>query len=78
MNDYYYTIEDLRNNRLLFNNDTEKIRIESFSLANTLDSLRDKMYEQKVEIIELNKSGKTGHLGLYNGKFIEVYYLKSN
>ncbi|WP_139242023.1 hypothetical protein [Aquimarina spongiae] len=55
-----------------------KIWIDSFKPATELDTVWKKMNGKTVEIIGLYKSGKTGHLGLYNGEFKEIYYIKVN
>jgi hypothetical protein len=57
--------------------ESEKIWIKSFKPATELDSVWRKMNGKKVEIIGLYKSGKTGHLGLYNGQLKEIYYIKT-
>ena len=44
-------------------------------LKKTLD--KNKMNGEKVEIIGLYKAGKTGYLGLYDGQFKEIYYIKT-
>ena len=56
---------------------SEKIWIQSFKPATELDSVWKKINGKKVEIIGLYKAGKTGHLGLYNGKLKEIYYIKT-
>lgn len=57
--------------------DSKKIWIDSFKPATELDSVWKKMNGKRVQLIGLYKSGKTGHLGLYDGQFIEVYYIKT-
>tara|TARA_R110002012_G_scaffold295589_1_gene492245 strand:- start:1296 stop:1679 length:384 start_codon:yes stop_codon:yes gene_type:complete len=59
-------------------NESEKIWIDSFKPATELDSVWKKLNGKKVELIGLYKSGKTGHLGLYNGQFKEIYYIKTD
>tara|TARA_B100001765_G_scaffold212469_1_gene176608 strand:- start:1132 stop:1536 length:405 start_codon:yes stop_codon:yes gene_type:complete len=66
---------DLENKGLY--KESEKIWIHSFKPATELDSVWKKINGKKVELIGLYKSGKTGHLGLYNGQFIEIYYIKT-
>ena len=61
----------------LENKGIDDIWIPSFKPATELDSVWNKMNEKKVELIGLYKSGKTGHLGLYNGQFTEIYYIKT-
>ena len=56
---------------------SEKIWINSFKPTTELDSTWKKLNGKEVEIIGLYKAGKTGHLGLYNGQFKEVYYIKT-
>ncbi len=57
--------------------ESEKIWIDSFKPATELDSVWKKMNGRKVELIGLYKSGITGHLGLYNGQFTEIYYIST-
>ncbi|MGV6832046.1 MAG: hypothetical protein ACWA5P_10875 [bacterium] len=66
---------DLENKGIFYN--SEKIWIDSFKPATELDTVWRKMNGKTVEIIGRYKSGKTGHLGLYNGKFTEIYYIKT-
>ena len=54
-----------------------KIWVESFKPATELDSVWKKLNGKKVEIIGFYKAGKTGHLGIYNGQFKEIYYIKA-
>ena len=56
---------------------SQQIWIDSFKPATELDSVGKKMNGKRVEIIGLYRAGKTGHLGLYNGKFKEVYSFKT-
>ncbi|WP_143036912.1 hypothetical protein [Aequorivita viscosa] len=56
---------------------SDKIWLNSFKPATELDSVWKRMNGKKVELIGLYKSGKTGHLGLYNGQFTEIYYIKT-
>jgi hypothetical protein len=56
---------------------SQQIWIDSFKPATELDSVWKNMNGKKVEIIGLYKAGKTGHLGLYNGQFKEIYYIKT-
>ncbi|UAB75645.1 hypothetical protein [Mesoflavibacter sp. SCSIO 43206] len=57
--------------------ESDKIWLNSFKPATELDSVWKRMNGKKVELIGLYKSGKTGHLGLYNGQFTEIYYIKT-
>ena len=66
---------DLENKGLY--NKSEKIWINSFQPATELDSVWKQINGKKVELIGLYKSGKTGHLGLYNGQFTEIYYIRT-
>ena len=68
----YLTME----NHSFYNKDYS-IWIDSFNPATDLKTGWEKFNNKKVELIGLYQSGKTGHLGLYNGKFIEIYYIKS-
>ncbi len=66
---------DLENKRIYYK--SQKIWIESFKPATELDSVWIKMNGEKVEIIGLYKAGKSGYLGLYDGQFKEIYYIKT-
>lgn len=66
---------DLENKGVFYK--SQKIWIDSFKPATELDSVWEKMNGKKVEIIGLYKTGKTGHLGLYDGQLKEVYYIKT-
>ncbi len=66
---------DLENKGI--NHKTFPIWINSFHPATKMDSVWKNMNYKKVEIIGLYKSGKTGHLGLYNGQLKEIYYIKT-
>jgi len=57
--------------------ESDKIWLNSFKPATELDSVWKRMNGKKVELIGLYKSGKTGHLGLYNGQFTEIYFIKT-
>lgn len=56
---------------------SKQIWIDSFKPATELDSVWKNMNEKKVKIIGLYKAGKAGHLGLYDGQFKEIYYIRT-
>ena len=66
---------DLENKGVYYK--SRRIWIDSFKPATELDSVWEKMNGKKVEIIGLYKAGQTGHLGLYDGQFKEIYYIKT-
>ncbi len=57
--------------------ESDKIWLNTFEPATKLDSVWNKMNGKRVVLVGLYKSGKTGHLGLYNGQFTQIYYIKT-
>jgi hypothetical protein len=57
---------------------SNKIWINTFKPATDFDSVWNNMNGEYVEIIGLYQSEETGHLGIYNGQFKEVYYIKTD
>jgi hypothetical protein len=62
-------------------NDEFSIWINSFEPAigmELADESDKKLNGKNVELIGIYKAGMTGHLGRYNGRLSEIFYIKSN